>query len=329
MSLLQSTWNSIYSGSSSYFSSVTARQIQPGTNGAPAEVIGLDLFTNQTTWLQTTHTAAQWDAQIASQLEGPGYTALPDELLSVLTTTYLTPRPAGVTGTNDQYSSTLLKDIVEALDGSTYKQGSDGGFPCEGGASGRPHRRRWTRTPVGTSGYLQGIDCQVFGDVILALLDDPTGGPAFQAYLGQTYDANLDGSSVLRATAYERMLYENMAYLTQITGGTSSQNLFQVLGIYADQVGLEKLQQLFPNRAYPAATGCGRTQLRRAGSWSAPTTFRGPWTTHYALSGEGLGLDGNNNLQGGYDRGYGEWFPELARADGQACRGRPGRFRVR
>ena len=312
LSLLQSIWNSTYSGSSSYFSTVTARQIQPGTSGAPAEVIGLDLFTNQTTWLQTSHTAAQWDAQIASQLEGPGYTALPDELLSVLSVAYLTPRPTGVTGANDQYSPTLLKDIVEALDGSTYEQGSDGGFPCEGGAWVGLTAAGGQRTPVGTSGYLQGIDCQVFGDVILALLDDPTGGPAFTAYLGETYDANLDGSAVLRATAYERMLYENMNYLETVTGGTSSQNLFQVLGVYADQVGLEKLQQLFPNSAYPALPVAVGLNFAEQVLGLAPTTFRGPWTTHYALSGEGLGLDANNNFQGGYDRGYGQWFPQLA-----------------
>jgi hypothetical protein len=45
---------------------------------------------------------------------------------------------------------------------------------------------------------------------------------------------------------------------------------------------------------------------------TAPTSFRGGYDNHYAISPEGLGKDGNNNLEGSYDRGYGEWFPELA-----------------
>jgi hypothetical protein len=200
------------------------------------------------------------------------------------------------------------------MDGSTYEQGSDGGFPANGSGWVGLTAAGGQRTPAGSGGYLEGIDCQVLGDTLLSLLNDPAlpGGTNIKTYLGQSFDANLNGGSMLRAYAYERMLFNNLNYLRGDPGGTSSQNLFQILGAYADQVGLEKLQALYPNAAYPALPVSVGLNMVQQVMGLAPTSFRGGFNNHFALSAEGLGKDGNNNLEGSYDRGYGEWFPELA-----------------
>jgi hypothetical protein len=204
---------SIY-GTNGYYNAIVARQVLPGTTSAPGEVIGLDLFATPSTY--SGDAASVWDAQIGTAKQGPGYTGLPDELLSVLSTSYLLPALSGdTTDPNYYHNSTVLKHIVYALDGSTYEQGSDGGFPANGSGWVGLTAAGGQRTPAGSGGYLEGIDCQVLGDMLLSLLGDPAlpGGTNIETYLGQSYDANLDGGSMLRAYAYERMLFNNLNYL--------------------------------------------------------------------------------------------------------------------
>jgi hypothetical protein len=311
-SVLLAERKSIY-GSGGYYNTVTARQVLPTTTGAPAEVVGLDLFTTPASF--ATSAASAWDAQIGNAKQGPGYTGLPDELLGVLSTSYLLQPPSyDTTDPSYYHSATVLQRIVEAIDGSTYAQGSDGGFPANGSGWVGLTAADGARMPVGTDGFLEGIDVQSLGYTIVSLLNDPAlpSGTNFATYLGQSYDANLDGGSVLRATAYERMLFNSINYLRANPGGTSSQNLFQVLGAYADQVALEKLQQLYPNPAYPAQPNMLGLDFAEQVLGLAPTTFRGGYDAHFALTGQGLGKDGNLNEEGSYDQGYGQWFPQLA-----------------
>ena len=303
---------SIY-GTNGYYNTVVARQVLPTTTGAPGEVVGLDLFATPSTL--STSAASVWDSQIGLAKQGPGYAGLPDELLSVLSTSYLLqPLSGDTTDPSYYHSSSVLQKIVYALDGSTYEQGSDGGFPANGSGWVGLTAAGGQRTPAGSGGFLEGIDTQVLGDTLLALFNDPAlpSGTNLKTYLGQSFDANLNGGSMLRAYAYERMLFNNLNYLRSTPGGTSSQNLFQILGAYADQVGLEKLQALYPNAAYPALPVSVGLNMAEQVMGTAPTTFRGGYNNHYAISAEGLGKDGNNNLEGSYDRGYGQWFPELA-----------------
>jgi hypothetical protein len=303
---------SIY-GTNGYYNAVTARQVLPAATGAPGEVVGLDLFATPSTY--NGDAASVWDAEIGDAKQGPGYTGLPDELLSLLSISYLLPKLSGdTTDPNYYHNSTVLQHVIYALDGSTYEQGSDGGFPANGSGWVGLTAAGGQRIPAGSGGYLEGIDCQVLGDTLLSLLNDPAlpGGMNIKTYLGESYDANLDGGSMLRAYAYERMLFNNMNYLRGDPGGTSSQNLFQVVGAYADQIALETLQALYPNGAYPALPASVGLNMAQQVMGTAPTSFRGGYNSHFALSPEGLGKDGNNNLEGSYDRGYGEWFPELA-----------------
>ncbi len=311
-SILLADRESIY-GSNGYYNAVTARQVLPSTAGAPGEVVGLDLFATPSSY--NGDAASVWDSQIGTNKQGPGYTGLPDELLSLLTTSYLL-QPLSYDHTDPSYyhSATTLQDIIYALDGCTYEQGSDGGFPANASGWVGLTAAGGQRTPVGSGGYLEGIDCQVLGYTIMSLLDDPSmpTGTNFLSYLGQSFDANLDGGSMLRAYAFERMLFNNMNYLRGNPGGTSSQNLFQIVGAYGDQVALEALQARYPNAAYPALPASMGLNMVQQVMGLAPTSFRGGYNNHFAISPEGLGKDGNNNLEGSYDRGYGQWFPEIA-----------------
>jgi hypothetical protein len=321
-SLLTSVLNSVY-GSNGEYTSVIAEQIPAGTSGAPPEVIGLDLFTNLSTWLKTSHTPDQWREQIAEQLAGRGYTAFPDELLSVLDTTYLTPKISSYAGypTVGYHNNTLLADMVSAMDGASFSQGSDGGFPTQGGNwVGLVTSPRTSGTYVGLTGRqptihgggsLQGIDTATLGETIIQLLDDPFASPLFQTYLSQTYDADLDGSQMLRAYAYERMLFNHINYLQANTGGTVSQNLFEALALYSSQVALEKLQLLYPNPAWPALLATEGLYYAQMALGLAPTSLLGHnESSDYAMSADGLG-EADGTYSGGYDGGYGTYFPEL------------------
>ena len=156
--------------------------------------------------------------------------------------------------------------VVAAIDGVSYEQDSDGGFIQQGNTVASSNA--WTgltstvrtsgsfsgstarQTTVHGGGDLQGVDTQGVGLALIKQLTDPTAAPILSNYLNQTYDADLNGGAVLRATAYERMLYNNIVFLTTHTGGTESQNLFQMSSLYASQIALEKLQALFPNANY-------------------------------------------------------------------------------
>ena len=320
-SIISGVLNSIY-GSNGYYQSVTSRQVQPGTSGAPPEVVGLDLFSNLSSWMAANPNATpdQWRNQIADQKQGRGYTGFPDELLSVLTSTYLTTpmsyAPSAQTAA--YHSGGTLADIVSALDGASYMQGSDGGFPSAQDWTGLTTSPRTTGPYAGISGrvpagwnYLEGIDTATLGETIVNLLNDPTGGPAFKAYLAQSYDADLNGGQMLRAYAYERMLYNNLNYLQSNEGGAVSQDLFQTLGIYADQVALEKLQQLFPNAMYPALPATLGLYYAQQAMGLAPTSLLGHnESADYAISAAGLGEE-NGTYSGGYDNGYGVYLPQL------------------
>ena len=193
--------------------------------------------------------------------------------------------------------TTVQQRIIYAMDGSTYEQGSDGGFPANDSGWVGLTAAGGVRIPAGSGGYLEGIDCQVLGDTLLSLLNDPAlpGGTNIKTYLGESYDANLDGGSMLRAYAYERMLFNNLNYLRGDPGGTSSQNLFQIVGAYADQIGLEKLQALYPNAAYPAlpvSVGLNMAQFPTAGhlvSWAkvSPCTVQSGPKSRSGATGKG------------------------------------------
>jgi hypothetical protein len=317
--ILTTNRNNIYAGgSSSYYTKLINRQVLTTSPGSPpAQVIGLDLFTDATTWGSAGKTAAQWDSQIAVQKPAPGYTAFPDELLSALTTTYLLPPLSGVTisGEPAQYDSTILSRIVSSLDGASYMQGSDGGFPNNGqswvGLVSNLPSAPTARTAVGSGGYLEGANTQTLGWTIIKLLNNPTAAGAFQTYLGQSYNADLtNGGSMLRATAYERMLYNHIGYLTTYTGGAESQQLFQMTALYACQIALEKLQALYPNASYVYSESTALNYVKMV-MGLAPDTLRnldatGTGFTNYGLSAKGLGEE-YGTLSGGFDGGYGLW----------------------
>ena len=331
IAILQAKRQAIY-GSGSYYNTVIARQVLPTSTGAPAEVIGLDLFTNVSTWGGSGKSAATWRSQIATQKPQPGYTSFPDELLSVLYSTYLLQpfldaNGNVVSGLDHYHDSSILQRIIYLLDGVSYMQGADGRFPGEGNAwcgliSNLPSAPTARTTPSSGTNLL-GIDTQTLGWSIIELLNDPVGGPAFQTYLSQSYNADLvNGGSMLRAYAYERMLYNHIIYLSGASptgtgpqGGTESQQLFEMSGLYASYVALEKLQLLYPNATY-AYSNATAVNYAKMVMGLAPDTLRNLNASalglnNYGLSANGLG-EANGVLSGGYDGGYGLWVTMMA-----------------
>jgi hypothetical protein len=324
---LQSLRTSIY-GSGGYYNTVIARQALSTSPGSPtAEVLGLDLWTNATTWGSGGKTGAQWRAQVTNNKPQPGYTTFPSELLSVLYSTYLLQpfRGAGgnvVSGLDHYHDSTVLQRIVSLLDGVSYMQGADGEFPCEnnpwmGLISNLPSAPTARTNPTSTSN-LQGVDTQTLGWAIIQLLNDSAGGSAaFQTYLSGSYNADLtNGGSMLRAYAYERMLYNHIVYLGGHIGGVESQNLFAISGLYASAVALAKLQALYPNSTYAYPLTTSATDYAKMVMGLLPDTLPGlnpsPLTVNnYGLSLKGLG-ENCGILSGGYDGGYGLWVTMLA-----------------
>ena len=166
------------------------------------------------------------------------------------------------------HDPSLIARVVAAIDGASYEQDSDGGFIQQGGDAAA--NSAWTglcssartvgiyagssaREPtVHGGGDLQGVDTFTLGWSLIQLMNDPSAWPILETYLNQSFDANLDGGSVLRATAWEEILHNAIAFYQSATGGTESQNLFQESAMYADDVALEKLQAVFPNSSYPA-----------------------------------------------------------------------------
>jgi len=226
-------------GSGGTLSQVEADQITTANApNAPPEVIGLDFWSNVSAYVAANPnmTADDWRQLVARVQAGPGYTAFPDELLSMLTSTYLLKpfvdsNGNTVAGLDDYHDPSLIADIVSALDGASYEQDSDGGFIQQGNSAaansawtGLTSTPRTTGIYAGTTareptvhggGDLQGYDTYSLGWSLLSLLNDPTAAPILMTYLNQTYDANLTGNSstyVLRATAYERMLYNAVEF---------------------------------------------------------------------------------------------------------------------
>jgi hypothetical protein len=329
-----------------YFDQVLAKQIMPGTPGAPPEVIGLDIRMPVDQWIKEHPHASitDWRNYVGTHWQGPGYAMFPDELVSVLITGYLLPPMVdkdglNVDGLDHFHDATLIDRIVSAFDGASYLQVGDGGFgqntggfnewqglcstPREGGNWPGTTKRGpgWTLT-------LEGPDSEVLGSTILRLLNDPTGAPLFKKYLDQSYDADLTGTPMKRAYAYERMLFNHYAYLRKCLGGTVAQNLMGVTGAYAQQVALEKLQQLYPNTDYPALPfSDGLEVVEQALGLAPDTLLRGKSDkngfTSYALSAQGLG-EAAGTFSGSYDGRYGQIIPWLAPRVAQLAAMDPG-----
>jgi len=107
LDFLRANRKSIY-GPGGYYDTMLSRQIMPGTKGAPPEVIGLDLWTPVADWTHEARSPDDWRDQAGGHGHGGGYATMPDELLSVLTSTYPGfPRLASQNGTA-RYNETLM-----------------------------------------------------------------------------------------------------------------------------------------------------------------------------------------------------------------------------
>jgi autotransporter-associated beta strand protein len=333
------------SNPSDYYDQILARQVMSSTSGAPPETVGLDLYTNVASWAAANPSAApdQWRDQCGSGGHGPGYSTAPDEMLSVLTATYFLPpftdvNGNTVTGLDHYHDSTIISRIVSCLDGTSYLQSSDGHYQGQpyavwNGVTSTPrtvghaYAGSTSRGP-GWSVTLEGTDTETLGRVILQLLNDPTAAPIFKGYLAQSYDADLDGGSMMRAYAYERMLNNQVDFLYGIAGvGTVSQALFNTVGTYSQELALAKLQSLypypgststFPNDSYsipinyPAITQAQETSrvLQITGA-EAAVDFPGLYVagvTAYGITPGGFGEAGGS-LSCGYDGRYGTILP--------------------
>jgi fibronectin type 3 domain-containing protein len=344
VSILQANRQAIY-GSGGYYNSILARQVQPGTSGAPPEVIGLDMYSPVANFTGTT--PDQWRDACGTHGHGPGYSSLPDEMLSVLTATYLLAPFTDangnvVTGLDHYHDSTIIQRLVECLDGSSYLESSDGhcdgpGYDWNGLCStprgaGEDYAGLTTRGP-GWSISLEGADTDCLGRTILALLNDSTAAPIFESYLSQSYDADLNGGSMLRANAYERMLNNQVGYTNSVFSvGTVSQGLFDVNATYINAVALAKLQALYPynvtNTNFPAGTFYPGTSYtfpypyvssslainlleQMTGAAASTPIMNNLYTTagtNYAISKGGFG-EAHGSLSGGYDGRYGTILP--------------------
>ena len=343
--ILLSSRQAIY-GTNGTYSQVLARQITTANApNAPPEVIGLDLFTNVASWVAANPnaTADQWRQQIANTEAGGGYTAFPDELLSMLMSTYLLQpfvdsNGNTVSGLDDYHDPSLITKIVSAIDGASYEQDLDGGFIQQGADAaansawtGLTSAARTTGSFAGSAarqntthggGDLQGFDTYGLGWSLLSLLNDPTAAPILTTYLNQSYNADLNGTLVLRATAYERMLYNAVKFYQSATGGTESQNMFQESAMYACDVALGKLQALFPNAAYPANSATALKYVKELVGLIPDTDMRGigfnddaPYAAstlvNYGLTADGFG-EAHGALSTGFDGGgYGQMLPTL------------------
>ena len=295
-------------------------------------------------------TPDQWRDAVAGG-GGPGYSTVPDEMLSVLTATYLLPPFTDangnvVTGLDHYHDSTIIQRIVECLDGTSYLQGSEGNYQgqpysCWEGLTSTPRAAGHTYAGLTTRGQgwgltLEGADTDCLGRTILALLNDPTAAPVFESYLSQSYDADLNGGSMLRANAYERMLNNQLNYTyAAFFVGTVSQGMFSTNATYINTVALAKLQALYPYNVtntnfpastvypgttytfpYPSVSGSLAVNLLEqiTGATAATPLMISLYTTYgtsYAISAAGFG-EAHGSLSGGYDGRYGTILPWMA-----------------
>jgi autotransporter-associated beta strand protein len=337
--LMQTNRQNVFVGNSCYFTNVLQRQILPGiADHPPTEVVGLDLFSTVSTWTNSNPNASpdMWRNYMASQLKGPGYTACPDELLSVLISTFTLPpftNSSGsvVSGLDHYHDTNLLTRIFYALDGCTYLQDSDGGYVAQGGGISPSQLGYWSgicssvRTNLndpwyGTTnreptthggGDLEGVDSFTVGWTVVQMLNDPVAYPIFTNWLAQSYKPDFT-TNTLRAYAYERMFYNYVSYAQNANGGTESQNMFSQLGGYSAWIALAKLQQVYPNAAYAPPNFYGMKMVMGL----YPDTLRGldvsgTTYTNYGLSAGGFG-EADGVLSCGYDGRYGSMLPWLA-----------------
>jgi autotransporter-associated beta strand protein len=354
VSYLQTNRQNVYQNTgtagnpSDYYDQILARQVTAGTTGAPPEAVGLDLYNNVANWAAANPNATpdQWRDQCGSGGHGPGYTTAPDEMLSVLTATYFLPpftdaNGNTVAGLDHYHDATIISRIVSCLDGTSYLQSSDGHYQAQPyavwngvtstpRAAGHAYAGSTSRGP-GWSLSLEGADTETIGRVVLQLLNDPTAAPIFESYLTQSYDADLDGGSMMRAYAYERMLNNQVDFLYTIGfAGTISQGLMNILGTYSQELALAKLQALypypgttstFPNDSYsypinyPAISQAQATSrmLQITGAEAAvdfPELYYSG-ATNYAISIDGFG-EAHGSISGGYDGRYGTILPWIA-----------------
>jgi regulation of enolase protein 1 (concanavalin A-like superfamily) len=345
--ILLANRQSIYN-SGGYFDTILARQAivldglggWSAPTGAPKEVAGLDMFTNLSSWMAANPSASNdtWRNRIANQTSGSGYTAFPSELLSVLTATYLLDSLKNSGGTviyaaPHYHDSSLITRVVAAIDGASYEQDSDGGFIQQGSEwTGLCSTARTTGSYIGTTarkstahggGDLQGVGTYALGWSIIQLLNDSTAAPILQSYLAQSYDADFNSGSMMRAYAWERTLDNAIAFYQTATGGTVSQNMFQELAMYADTIALNKLQALYPNSSYTTSYTTSLNYVKELMGLIPNTHMRGvgfdvssPYApspyTNYGLTQKGLG-EAHGTLSSGYDGGgYGQLVTWLA-----------------
>jgi hypothetical protein len=351
-SLLEENRQNIYqnigsaSNPSDAYDQILNRQIPAGQAGAPPETIGLDLHTNVASWAAANPSATpdQWRDQCGAGQYGPGYSTVPDEMLSVLTSTYLLPQFTDqnanvVVGLDHYHDATIIPRIVSCLDGCTYLQGSDGHYQnqpynCWGGltstprATGHAYAGSTSRGP-GWSISLEGADTETLGRVIVQLLNDPTAAPIFKSYLTQTGNYDLTGTNMPRYQAYERMLNNTAYYLySDYSTGTVAQGLMAIDGMYSCELALTKLQALYPygggaystfpndsysyTISYPALTpATAVSYLQQITGAVAATNLNNLYqagTTNYGISVGGFG-EAHGSISCGYDGRYGTIEP--------------------
>ncbi|MEI6493430.1 MAG: hypothetical protein WCO94_12845, partial [Verrucomicrobiota bacterium] len=215
------------------------RQVLPDTmrtktERVPPEVAGLDLFFSVSDWEGKGMSPDEWRDRISTTKTGFAYNSFPGELLNLLTFAYLLPpftdaNGRKMHGLDRHHDPELLRRIVAALDGASYFQGIDGGFSGTSPWIGVTSTPRATGQWAGKNGrqksdwaLLAGPSQSNLGLAIISLLNDPEASAAFQDYLKQSYDPDLGvtgadntftpSGRMLRAHAYERMLYNNLPY---------------------------------------------------------------------------------------------------------------------
>jgi autotransporter-associated beta strand protein len=327
----------------------------------PPETIGLSLRRDVRTFGGTS--ADDWRNCVAYTgcALNPGYTAVPGPMISTYAGAYVLPpftNASGnvVAGLDRYHNPDLLLRTVKAIDACTYLVDADGGFLQQANQQELTPGDRWTGicspgnprksgAAIGTTarlgtvhggGDLQGAGTYNIGWSICKLLAD-TNGPnsgrdALMAYLNPSntnnaFDADFTGTKMARVYAWERMLYKCVNFYAQATGGTTSQNDFQVLGMYANWVALQRLQALYPNTNYVVKWDAANStynggkdcnlgtnsplQAAEMVCGIIPTTLRGSYVsgyTNYAITEKGLG-EGGGSLACGFDGGaYGKYI---------------------
>ncbi|MEI7781507.1 MAG: immunoglobulin domain-containing protein, partial [Planctomycetota bacterium] len=316
------------------------RQVLPDTmrtktERVPPEVAGLDLFFSVSDWEGKGMSPDEWRDRISTTKTGFAYNSFPGELLNLLTFAYLLPpftdaNGRKMHGLDRHHDPELLRRIVAALDGASYFQGIDGGFSGTSPWIGVTSMPRATGQWAGKNGrqksdwaLLAGPSQSNLGLAIISLLNDPEASAAFQDYLKQSYDPDLGvtgadntftpSGRMLRAHAYERMLYNNLPYQNNIGGGTVVQRMFNILAAYSNYIALERLLELFPNPAFAPPTDEYTRAQKMLGLLPFSThSIDGVDYQNFELSPGGL-AEAHGALSCGFDGGgYGQFVTFFA-----------------